>query len=124
MLSPIPMILAADGSGSLFGGMAVPLILVMVVFYFIVLRPQSKERKQRASQLAALKKHDKVITNAGIHGTVVEVLSDIVVLKVDDKNNVRMRFSKSSIWQVLSPDDMQKPLPEQVDPAGGGGRGA
>ena len=118
------LFLAADAQGSPFGGIALPLMLVMVVFYFIVLRPQSKERKQRAGQLAALKKHDKVITNAGIHGTVVDVHADIVVLKVDDKNNVRMRFSKSSIWQVLSPDDAQKPLPEQVDPSSGGGRGA
>ena len=66
-----------------------------MIFYFIVIRPGSKERKQREAQLKALKKHDKVITNAGIHGTVVALDEDTVDLRVDEKNNVRIRFSRA-----------------------------
>ena len=80
--------------------MLVPLLLVGLIFYFIVIRPGSRERKQREAQIKALKKHDKVVTNAGIHGTVVALDEDTVTLRVDEKNNVRMRFSRSAIWQV------------------------
>jgi preprotein translocase subunit YajC len=100
-------ILAADGvSGT---GFLIPLLLVGLIFYFIVIRPQSKERKQRETQLKAIKKHDKVVTNAGIHGVVVALDEDTVTLRVDDKNNVRMRFSRSSIWQIQTDDESAKP---------------
>jgi preprotein translocase subunit YajC len=79
----------------------VPLLLVLLIFYFIAIRPASKERKQREAQLAAIKKHDRVVTNAGIHGVVVGLEDDTVVLRVDDKNNVRVRFNRAAIWQVL-----------------------
>jgi preprotein translocase subunit YajC len=113
----VAFLLAADTPpGGGMGGIVVPLVLVMLVFYFIVIRPQSRERKHREAQLAALKKHDKVVTNAGIHGTVVEAQGDVIVLRVDEKNNVRMRFSKSAIWQVLTGDEEKKPVPERPEP--------
>lgn len=103
---PLPIlalqVLAADGGGL---GLLTPLLLVGLIFYFIVIRPQSRERKQREAQLKALEKHDKVVTNAGIHGVVVALEDDIVTLRIDDKNNVRVRFSRSSIWQVQTDDD-------------------
>ena len=51
--------------------------------------------------LKNLQKGAKVVTNAGIHGTVVGVDEDTVTLKVDDKTNTRIRFSKAAVWQVL-----------------------
>jgi preprotein translocase subunit YajC len=81
--------------------MLIPMLLIFVIFYFILIRPASRERKQREAQIQALKKHDRVVTNAGIHGTVVALEDDAVVLRVDDKNNVRIRFSRQAIWQVL-----------------------
>ena len=96
-------ILAADEGG--LGGMLVPLLLVGLIFYFIVIRPGSRDRKQREAQIKSLKKHDKVVTNAGIHGTVVALDEDTVTLRVDEKNNVRVRFSRSAMWQVQSGDD-------------------
>lgn len=98
-------VLSAGDSAS---GMLVPLVLVGLVFYFIVIRPSSKERKQREQQLKTLKKHDRVITNAGIHGTVVALEDDTVTLRVDEKNNVRMRFSRTAIWQVQSDEEAPK----------------
>jgi preprotein translocase subunit YajC len=83
-------------------GWFVPILLILVIFYFIVMRPATKERKAREAQLGGLKKHDRVVTNAGIHGTVVALEDDTVVLRVDDKNNVRIRFSRQAIWQVVT----------------------
>ena len=92
-------VLAENGGG---GGMNPLFLLVAIglIFYFIVIRPSTRERKQREAQLKALKKHDKVVTNAGIHGTVVAMDDETVTLRVDEKNNIRIRFSRSAIWQV------------------------
>jgi preprotein translocase subunit YajC len=95
--------------------MFVPILLVMLIFYFIVMRPASRERKAREAKLAALKKHDRVVTNAGIHGTVVALEDDAVVLRVDDKNNVRIRFSRAAIWQVLTPGEGKPGEPKGGD---------
>ena len=95
-LAPLP--LAQGGTEWL-----VPMLLIFVIFYFVLIRPASRERKQREAQISALKKHDRVVTNAGIHGTVVALEDDAVVLRVDDKNNVRVKFSRQAVWQVLQP---------------------
>lgn len=96
--------LMAEG-GAAGGGLAdllIPLVVVFLIFYFLVIRPASKERRTREAQVRNLQKHDKVVTNAGIHGTVVGFDDETVTLRVDDKNNVRMRFSRAAIWQVSS----------------------
>jgi len=85
-------------SSSLMG--MLPFVLIFVIFYMLVFRPSSKERKKREELVKAIKKHDRVITNAGIHGVVVGLEPDAVTLRVDEKNNVRIRFSRAAIWQV------------------------
>ena len=105
---PVPtalqcLFLAADDGGSLFGEMMVPLAIVFLIFYFLVIRPSSKEKRQREEKLRSLKKHDKVVTNAGIHGTVMSVDDDTMTLRVDDKNNIRMKFNRAAVWQVVTP---------------------
>ena len=77
---------------------------VMVIFYFLMWRPQAKERKKRESMLSALKKGDRVMTSAGIFGTVAALSEKEVVLKVDEKNNTRMRFTRSAVTNVLNED--------------------
>ena len=94
-------VLAQDAN--LFGDLLMPLAIVFLIFYFLVIRPSGRERKEREAKIKNLKKHDKVITNAGIHGTVMSVEDDTLVLRVDDKNNVRIKFSRQAVWQVLTP---------------------
>ncbi len=62
-----------------------------------------RDRKKREAVLRAVKKHDKVQTVGGVIGSVVEVKSDLVVLKVDEASNTRITFARSSIQQVLGP---------------------
>ncbi len=78
-----------------------PLIAIGLMFYFILLRPQQKQQQQRKQILQALKKHDKVVTNGGMIGTISELSSDgrFVTLKVDD--NTRIRFLRSSVHGLL-----------------------
>ncbi|MDF1701372.1 MAG: preprotein translocase subunit YajC [Planctomycetota bacterium] len=97
-------ILAQDESQGNPMDMFVMIGMIFLIFWFLVIRPGSKERKQREAAVKALKKNDKVVTNAGIHGTVVGLEDEAVTLRVDDKNNIRMKFSRAAIWQVQDPD--------------------
>jgi len=88
-----------------------PLILVgmFALLYVIVLRPAQRSRdRDRQQLLTGLKKNDKVLTTAGIYGTVVSVSDkeDEVVVKVDD--NARLRMLKGSIMRNLSNEEAQK----------------
>lgn len=72
-----------------------PIILIGVVFYFFMIRPQTKKMKDQKSFIDTIKKGDKVITIGGVHGKIAEVNDDSFILEIE--NNVRMKIEKSSI---------------------------
>ncbi len=73
--------------------------LVILIFYFLIIRPQNKKQRDAKNMLSQLKKGDRVVTAGGIRGTVLSVKEQVVVLKVDD--NTKLEFSKSAISSVL-----------------------
>ena len=75
-----------------------PLILMAVIFYFLIFRPQKKRQKEREALVNAVQKGDKVITSHGIHGTVAQVEDSTVLLQVSD--NTKIRVEKSALGQV------------------------
>ncbi len=75
-----------------------PLILMFVVLYFLMIRPQQKKAKEHKQMLETLRKGDKVVTSGGICGIVANVKDDVVAVKIAD--NVKVDFIKSSITQV------------------------
>lgn len=81
--------------------MLFPLLLMGAVFYFLLIRPQSAEKKRREAMLSALKKNDRVVTAGGILGTVLHVKDDEVTLKVDESSNTKITFTRSAIQRVL-----------------------
>lgn len=91
---------AADGSGGTMG-LILPLLIMVPVFYFLILRPQQQRAKQTKQMLEALRRGDRVVTNGGIIGTVAKVISDTEVA-VDIAENVRVRVVRSMISQVLA----------------------
>jgi len=96
----------AGDAGSATGGSGSFLFVMLgmiVIFYFLLIRPQMRDQKRRKEMIAAIKKHDRVVTNGGIHGVVASVSDNEVVLKVDESNNVRIKFSRSSIGTILEP---------------------
>ena len=72
-------------------------------FYLLLIRPQQQQEKKRKEMMNALKKNDKVLTSAGIYGTVVSVdeKEDRVLVRVDDDRGVRLAFSKASIVRIF-----------------------
>lgn len=88
-----------------FWGVWFPLILVLGVFYYFMFRSQRTERQKHQSMLNSLKRGDRVQTIGGILGAVVDVRENEVILKVDENANVRVRFNRSAIKEVLSRGD-------------------
>ncbi|HEX5455447.1 MAG TPA: preprotein translocase subunit YajC [Stellaceae bacterium] len=81
-----------------------PLVLIFVVFYFLLIRPQQKKQKDHRSMLEALRRGDRVVTGGGIVGTVSRVLSPEEV-EVDIASGVRVRVVRSTITSVLAKPD-------------------
>jgi preprotein translocase subunit YajC len=92
----------ATTSASSTGSMTTTFItfgLIILIFYFLIIRPQKKRDKEAKNMLASMKKGDKVVSIGGIRGTIVIVKEATVVVKVDD--NTRIEFSKNAIAQIL-----------------------
>ncbi|MCR8644113.1 preprotein translocase subunit YajC [Paenibacillus sp. N1-5-1-14] len=77
-----------------------PLIVMVVLFYFLLIRPQQKRTKTRNMMLGNVKKGDKVVTIGGLHGTIVELTDDTMVLRVNDAT--KLTFDRSAINTVVS----------------------
>ena len=86
----------AQGPGAMFQSF-LPLILIFVIFYFLLIRPQSKKAKEHKQMLENLKKGDKIITTGGIHGLIEDIDAATATLKVGIKDDVRIRVGRSYI---------------------------
>src|SRR5262245_32755533 len=92
-----------------------PLILIPIflfIFYFIASRPQARERRVRVQMLKSRKKGARLLMNSGLHGTVAALSEREVFLKVDDKNPLRMRFTRDSILRVVQNEEAPEPEAE------------
>jgi len=87
----------AQGGGSMIQSL-LPLILIFVVFYFLLIRPQQKKAKEHRQMLENLKKGDKVITSGGVYGIIEAVGTNTLTLKIAE--NVRVKFGKAYIATV------------------------
>lgn len=74
-----------------------PLILIFVIFYFLLIRPQSKKAKEHKQMLENLKKGDKVMTNGGIYGLIEDIDTETVTLKVGVKDDVKIKVNRGYI---------------------------
>jgi preprotein translocase subunit YajC len=81
-----------------------PLVLIFVVFYFLLIRPQQRKAKEHRATLGALRRGDRVVTGGGIIGTVVRV-ENPEEISVDIADGVRVRVVRSTITSVLSKPD-------------------
>ena len=72
-----------------------PLILIGIVFYFFMIRPQTKKMKDQRNFIEGIKKGDKVVTIGGIHGKIAEINDDTYMLEIE--NGVKMKIDKVSV---------------------------
>ncbi len=77
----------------------VPIILIFVIMYFLLFRPQMRRQKEQAALVSALKTGDRVVTASGIHGLISNVKERTVIVKIAD--NVKIEMEKSAVTSVV-----------------------
>lgn len=74
---------------------------IFAIFYFLLIRPQQKQRREREQLLASLKKGDRVVTTSGLHGTITGITDQTVTLRVADQ--VKLEFDRAAVGRVVQP---------------------
>lgn len=99
-MGPSPQ--AGQGQG---GGLMgfLPLIIIFVIFYFLLIRPQQKKAKEQKAMLDSLKKGDKVVVSGGEYGVVEEVKGSTVIVKIAE--NVKVKYGKAYIVALRQSDE-------------------
>ena len=92
---------AAPSGGASFFIQTIPLVLVFVIFYFLMIRPQQRRMKEHRAQIMAVKKGDRVVTGGGLMGKVTKVTDTEV--EVELAQGIRVQAVKSTLTQVIDP---------------------
>lgn len=102
---------ASPGSA---GGLAsfIPLVLMFVIFYFLLIRPQQKKAKEHKEMIAAIKKGDRIITSGGIHGQITAVDDTTLTVEISDK--VRVKLNRANVAGVIQ--TQASPAKKTVEP--------
>jgi len=90
-----------SGTASLIG--LLPFVAIFAIFYFLIIRPQSKKQKETQRMLSELKKGDRVVTIGGIHGVIQSIKETSVILKVDE--DCKIELLRSAIATVKEKGD-------------------
>ena len=91
------------GSGAGFDIMSLlPLVLIFVVFYFLLIRPQQKKAKEHREMLSKIRRKDKIVTNGGLMGTVTKVGEGDDILKVEIAEGVVVEVRRGMVAEVVS----------------------
>ena len=85
----------------------IPLILIFVIFYFFLIRPQQKRVKEHKAMVESLKRGDEIITSGGIIGTIEKVMEDDRI-EVNIDENVKVQIIKSTITSLLRKEEIKK----------------
>ena len=107
LLSCLPLAQAGDaakpGLMNMLGSLA-PFLIIGVLFYILMIRPERRKKADLLEMLQQLKKNDRVVTIGGIYGTVVSTSKDSeeVTIKIDENTNTKMRMQRSAIARVLN----------------------
>src|SRR3954452_14813135 len=116
----------AGGGGSDFIVQLFPLVLIFIVFYFLLIRPQQSKMKAQSEMLSGVKRGDRVVTGGGISGLVTKVIGD-TELQVEVAEGVRVRILKQTITDIITrgesvrggkeTDEDDKPMLPAAQPA-------
>ena len=109
-----PAYAQVGGAGDSFG-MFVPLILIFVVFYFLMIRPQQKKQKNHREMIGALRRGDRIVTNGGLIGSISRVANDNELI-VEVASGVKVRVLRSMIAELLSkPQPVRRRAKQDVE---------
>jgi preprotein translocase subunit YajC len=78
-----------------------PLIMIFIIFYFLLIRPQKKAEKERKAMLKNIKKNDEIVFSGGIHGVVLNVKDKTITVRIDD--DVKIELDREAISHIEKP---------------------
>lgn len=84
-----------------------PMMLLFVIMYFLMIRPQQKEQKQKDQMLSQLAVGDTVLTTSGFYGTIIDIADDTVIVEFGNNRNCRIPMQKAAVAMVEKPEDAQ-----------------
>jgi preprotein translocase subunit YajC len=89
------------GGSALFSqfGSLIPFVAIFLIFYFLLIRPQQKQRREREQMLSAVKRGDRVVTSGGLHGTVTGLSDQVVTVRIADQ--VKVDVDRSAISRIV-----------------------
>ncbi len=108
---------AAAGSGSMSLFTIVYLAVIIGFFYFLLIRPQRKQQREKEALLSTVAIGDSVLTTAGFYGVVIDLSEDTVIGEFGNNKNCRIPMQKSAIVQVEKPEDAVQKDEPQAAPA-------
>ena len=112
---------SGDAAAAGGGGMTLMIVYIVVIFgflYFIMIRPQRKEQKQKAALLSNIAVGDSVRTTGGFIGTVIDVADDMVIIEFGNNKNCRIPMIKEAIVEIEKPESaVQQAKAEAAQPA-------
>ncbi|OLB93165.1 MAG: preprotein translocase subunit YajC [Candidatus Rokubacteria bacterium 13_1_40CM_68_15] len=79
---------------------------IFAIFYFLLIRPQQKQKRDREQMLSALKKGDRIVTTGGLHGTVTGLNEHTVTVRVADQ--VKLEFDRSAVGRIMVESTAEK----------------
>jgi preprotein translocase subunit YajC len=84
-----------------------PFLMMIAIFYFFLIRPQQKQKKEHQNLINNLKVNDKVVTSSGIIGKIMAIKDDknIVILRVDEATNTKIEFQKHTVVGVIEKEE-------------------
>lgn len=101
------MLLLSEAPGGLFGGLGGILLYVVmlgIVFYLMLYRPQKKQQQKTKAMLDQLAVGDSVLTTSGFYGVVIDITDDTVIVEFGNNKNCRIPMQKSAITQLEKPE--------------------
>lgn len=96
---------ATDPNGT--GSLVLPLLWMVVLgllMYFMLIRPQKKQQKQMQAMLSTLEKGDSVLTSSGFYGVVIDIMDEVVIVEFGNNKNCRIPMKKSAIIELEKPN--------------------
>lgn len=97
-----PPVSGTGGAGSLFMSL-LPILAMFAIFYFLLIRPQSKKQKDHKAMLDNLKEGDNVLTNGGMYGTIAKIKDDVITLQIAE--NVKIKISRGYVAALKGKED-------------------
>src|SRR5579863_7429476 len=97
------LLLQQSAPGSSPFGMFLPIIFLVVIFYFLVFMPMQRQKKQQAQMLSSLQSGSEVLTTGGIIGTIISITGDTLIIRVKP-DNIKIQVARSAVASLVTQD--------------------